>query len=425
MITGLALPQAFFRWYLREADSAKERRVVLGTTLAVRIAGSAMALMMVLLAAFPITDLLYEGDYLPVFLVAAPIVMFDSFNAIPLSVLRAERRPREFIRVSLTRAILASVLILILVVVFRIGVIGVAIGSAVAAAVAASFGAIVVLRLGMRPHLDRRLAAAMLAFAVPLIPASIAGWTLNLSDRPLLQAITGDTAMVGIYSLGYTVGLMVNALLVQPFTLAWGAVHWEMSRHEDAPARFARILTWFVAIGSGGALALSALGADAISLLVGPEFVLSRYIVPFSAFAYVLYGAYSIVAAGLGITGRSGQVAATMAFAAAATLLMNLLLIPRLGMYGAALSTVLGYGILALATGLLSTRVYPVPWQLPRVIVLLVLACILSGAALLGPDHVAWRIGCLVAYAALVIGLRIVDASEIMRVVRLLGGERR
>ena len=40
MLVGLALPQAFFRWYLREASDHGARAHVLRTTLAIRIAAS-------------------------------------------------------------------------------------------------------------------------------------------------------------------------------------------------------------------------------------------------------------------------------------------------------------------------------------------------------------------------------------------------
>lgn len=417
MLAGLALPQAFFRWYLREAQSDRERADVLATTLAVRIAASLASFALVLLAAVPITDALYDGAFFAVFALAAPIVLFDSFNQVPLSFLRSQRRPRDYIKITLARAILGSVLILSLVVLLDFGVVGVALGSATAAAVSASLGVWVMVRVRTRPRLDGPLARSMLAFALPLVPASIAGWVLNLSDRPLLQLITDSAAVVGIYSLGYTIGLMVNALVVQPFSLAWGAAHWEISQQDDAPTSFARVLTWFLVLASGAALVLSALGTDALRILVGSEFDESRFVVPFSAFAYVLYGSYSIVAAGLGIVGRSGLVAATMAVGAVASVLLNLALIPVLGLYGAALSTLVSYGIVAVLSGSLSQRHWPVPWQLWRATIVLAVAGSLSAAALLGPDHAAWRLGCIVAYPVvlLMVGIvRVADARTLL-----------
>ena len=55
MLAGLALPNAFFRWYLREAQTDHARADVLSTTLAIRIAASAASLALVLLAAIPVS----------------------------------------------------------------------------------------------------------------------------------------------------------------------------------------------------------------------------------------------------------------------------------------------------------------------------------------------------------------------------------
>ncbi len=422
MLVGLALPQAFFRWYLREAETRMERDRVMGTVLGVRLAASLAGAALVLIAALPISGLLFEGEHLLVFALVAPIVLFDSFTAIPLSFLRAERRPRDYVTVSVARAVMGTVLILALIMLAGLGVLGIALGAAVAAGLAAAIGAVTLVRAGVaRPRLDPTLARAMLGFALPLVPAAMAAWTLNLSDRPLLQAITGDSAVVGVYTLGYTAGLVINALVIQPFALAWGAAHWEVSRAEDAPPTFARVLTWFLAVATGVALLLSALGTDAIRILAGPAFEESRYIVPFSAFAYVLYGAHAIVASGLSIVGRSKLVAAAMGVAAAATVILNLVLIPFIGIYGAAVSTAVGYVLLVTVSGAVSQRHYPVPWQIGRAHAVLGLGVGLAAAALLGPDHVAWRLLCVAAYPVLLLGLRIVHldgARTLLAVLR-------
>lgn len=413
MFVGLALPQAFFRWYLREATTARDRAWVLSTTLGVRLAASLGGFALVLAGSIPITQALYGGEHLLVFALAAPIVLFDSFNAIPLSFLRAERKPRDYVVISISRAVLGTILILSFVVAAQMGVVGVALGGAIAAAVSVVIGVWALARAGLlRVTVDWPLTRAMLSFAMPLVPAAMAGWVLNLADRPLLQAMTGDRAVVGVYTMGYTAGLVINALAIQPFTLAWSAAYWEVSRDDDAPRTFARALTWFLAIAAGVALLLSGMGTDALRLLVGPQFEESRYIVPFSAFAYVLYGAYTIGASGLSVVGRSGKVASTMAVAAVATLVLNLILIPIIGMYGAAIATVSGYLLLAIVAGVVSQHYYPVAWELGRAITILLIAAALSAAALLGPDHVLWRIGCVLAYVPILLGLGIVKISQ-------------
>lgn len=417
LIATLALPQAFFRAYLKEADGEADRRRVLAASFGLRLAVSLAFLAAYSLASVPLTGLIF-GDQadLPLLLLIGPIVFLDSLNLVPLSFLRAERRPRAYAAISFGRAVLGSMLIIVLVVFLELGPLGVVLGSVGSSLVMATIGMAVHLRrTGIRPRWDAALSRSMLAFSLPLVPASLAGWGLNLSDRYVLSAYR-DFEEVGVYAAGYTGGLVVNALAIAPFTLAWGAAYWEIARGDDAPLVFRRVLTVFTVAASGAAVALSALGTDAIRLLLTSGFDDARFIVPFSAFGMVLYGLYSIVATGLNLTSHTGWLPVTMGIAALTNLALNLALVPVLGMYGAGIATIVGYGLLAVASGVASQRHYPVGWDLARVVGALAIGAGLAAAAVLGPDHVAWRVGCLAAYPFAVVTLHILEPADRARV---------
>ena len=424
-IVTLALPQAFFRSYLMEYADEDGRASVLRTTLGLRLVTSLAGLVALELLAFPLTRLLFaDMAQVPILLLIGPIVFCDTLNLVPLSYLRAERRPAAYATLSFARAVLGSLLIIVFVVILHMAVLGVVLGSLISAAVVALAG-IVVLARSHRIGLawDRPLINHMLVFSLPLVPASVAAWTLNLSDRYLLQAFVGNQA-VGIYSAGYTIGLVINALAVAPFSLAWAAIFWEMATRPGARETYARVMTGFVILAAFIALGLSALSTDVLRLLFRPDFEPSRFVVPFSAFAYVMYGIYSVGATGLNIEGRTGVLPVTLWASAIANVALNLLLIPSIGYLGAALSTLLSYGLLAVSTTAAGQRYYPVAWDLPRITGALSLAMGLAAAALLGPDHVIWRLGCIAAYPALVVLLRIVRGSDLAILRTMIPGGR-
>ena len=426
MITTLALPQAFFRWYLKESDDERQRQEVLGVSLSLRLVVSSVGLLSFTVAALPLTMLLAGRlDALPILLIVGPIIFFDSINAVPLSFLRAERRPRPYALISLTRAALGSILIIVFVVIFQLGVLGVVIGSMGSATVSTALGFAIMSRSRrITFHWNGRLARAMLAFSLPIVPAAIAGWTLNLSDRYLLQAFSSSPqaghTTVGVYAAGYTVGLVINALAIAPFTLAWGAAYWEISRHRDARRVISRVMTAFAVFSCAMALGLSTLGTDAMRLLLHPEFEPGRFVIPFSAFAYVLYGIYTIASTGLNLEAQTRWLPVTIGGAALANVAMNLALIPTLGYMGAALSTLIGYALLALFSGYMSQRYYPVPWEYGRLLIALVLGFGLAEAALQGPDSLLWRLACLIAYAPILLLLRVVRRTDLGLMLRAL-----
>jgi O-antigen/teichoic acid export membrane protein len=394
MAASLALPQAFFRWYLKESETAQQQADVVATTMMLRLVASSVATVVVLLLASPLIMVLGIEHELPAFLVIA-----------------------------FGRAILGSILIVVGVVVLRLGPLGLVLGSAIAAAIAAAAGVLLLHRSGvLRLRWDPALNRAMLGFSLPLVPAAIAGWTLSLSDRYILQASRGSE-VVGVYSLGYTIGLMINAFAVAPFTLTWGAAYWEMAKQENVRQTFARIMTAFVALASLVALGLSAFGTDAIRLFV-PDFEPARYVVPFSSFAYVLYGVYTIATTGLNLESQTRWLPLTLGVAAISNVLLNLLLIPPFGSMGAAYATLASYAILALLSGAVSQRFYPVPWDYPRVLGIIVAGLVLGEAAILGPDQFAWRLLCVVAFVPLLLVTRIVSVRELSTLGSVLSGGR-
>jgi O-antigen/teichoic acid export membrane protein len=234
-----------------------------------------------------------------------------------------------------------------------------------------------------------------------------------------------DADTVGVYALGYTGGMVVLAFVVQPFVLAWAATSWEIAKEDDAERQYARVLTAFTVVAAFVGLAISALATDVLRLLVGPAFADSRLVVPFSAFAYVLYGVYSVVAVGLNIRSQTRWVSLAMGIAAALSIGLNLLLIPLVGMLGAALATLVAYAVLAVTTAAFGQRYYPVPWDVTRVAGTMVAGMILAAAALLGPDLLLWRIATIAVFPLVLIATRIVSPDEIRAARRLIrrGGQ--
>lgn len=417
---GFALAQSFFRSYMTQASSDRDREHVLAVALTLRLLLSAAAVLVLLAAAVPLGTLILGREGPGLILLLIPIVFFDTLNVIPLSYLRSERRPRTYMLIALTRAVLGSVLIVVLVVWAQMGVRGALIGSAAAAVTTAGLG-IWMLRANGLLHWgwDGPVARALLTYAAPLVPAAAAGWALSFADRYLVLGMEGQGAL-GIYAAGYSIGLVINVFVVQPFSLMWGPTKWEIYRDDpDAPRVFSRVLTAFIVAASSIALAVAAVSTDVIRLLLTPEFEDARFVVPFVAFAYVLYGAYLQTSTGLSITARTIRVAATVAAAAAANIVANLALIPLFGFMGAAYATLLSYALLAISAAVISQPYYPIRWEVVRVSLSLMLGIGLSLAALLGPDTPLWRAACLLAYPALIFGLRVVSLGELRRSLRL------
>lgn len=417
MIVSLAMPQGFFRWYLKESATERERAHILAATLSLRIGASIAGLIGFSLISPLLALALFAGPAnLSAILLIGPITFFDTLNLIPLSFLRGERRPVPYSVLAFTRAVLGSALIIFFVVALNLGVAGVLLGSAISALVSVTIGLAIMARANrLSLAWDRAYTVALLRFCLPLVPAALAGWTLNLSDRYIIGAFHGYHD-VGVYSIGYTIGLVMNALVVQPFSLAWGAAYWEYARDQaQAPSTISRTMTLFAMVAVIPALGVSLFGTDAIRLLLTPEFALGRFVIPFSAFGYLAYGLYTIAGTGLNLASQTRWIPFTVGAAALANLVINLATIPTFGYIAAGWSTLASYALLAILTGAAARRYYPVPWDYPRVLGAVSLGLGLSAAGLIGPDTLPWRIVCFLAYPVALVATGILRRYDLLR----------
>ncbi len=292
------------------------------------------------------------------------------FVNLGFAVLRAQEAARRYTILFLTRFAALLALNIGAVVVLHAGVRGILIGNLVTYALACAMLAPTLVRSAAFV-VDAAQVRRLLAFGLPLVPASMAQWFMDLSDRYFLRA-SHSLAEVGVYSLGYKIGFVVLVLLVTPFQLAWPTISFRSAAtHEDPRRLHARALTYLVLVGCGLTLVLSLFARDVIVLFSRPEFVRGASVVWIVATSYVLYGAHFVVAQGIHVAKKTRWYPWILVGAAVINVLCNVVLIPSYGMIGAAFATLIAFGVMFGVTLAVSVRVYPVKYEWTRLAVLI------------------------------------------------------
>ena len=202
-------------------------------------------------------------------------------------------------------------------------------------------------------------------FGIPLVPTALFLWMTNFSDRFFLVWLA-DVAEAGIYSVGVRIASAM-VLLLTAFRTAWPAFAYSIRDEREARQTYAYVLTYLTVITAWVALALSVLAPWLVDLLADDAFAEASEVVGPLAFSTVAYGAYIVVAIGVGRARRTQFNWVVTGIAAAVNVALNLALIPAYGMIGAAIATVAAYGSMAVGMGWWSQRIYPVPYQWRRV----------------------------------------------------------
>jgi O-antigen/teichoic acid export membrane protein len=196
--------------------------------------------------------------------------------------------------------------------------------------------------LKYRFEIDRDMLKNMLKFSAGFIPSCIASTVLTLSDRYFLNSYRnlGET---GIYSVGYKFGMLIQPLFVSPFRQIFTPYKLQIWNEKDSEEKFNTMFINYHVIGCFVLLGICIYSKAMITILSTADSIVAYKIVPLVAIAYFLYGMSIFYSLGIEFKNKTYLDGFVMMGAGAINIILNIVLIPSQGMYGAALSTAISY----------------------------------------------------------------------------------
>ena len=386
------ISSAFFRFYF-DADTAAEKTRVVRTAFWFTMSMSTAALVAGVAVAGPISQLLFSSGDRAGLVRAALIGLWAQMNYEQMtSLFRVEERSTQFATASIANVLITIVATIVLVVGFHQHALGVVVGNFIGTL------AVYLVLLGYRRYqlgleFDRQLLREMNRFGLPLVPSALFLWGINFSDRLFLVKYIGQ-GEVGLYSIGVRLASAI-VFLQFAFRTAWPAFAYSIKSDDEAKRTYAWVLTYMVLITCWISLALGVLSPWLARLLTKPEFYGGARVVSLLAFAGVAFTAYSVVAIGVGRARKTQFNWVVTGVAAALNIGLNFVLVPRYGMIGAAISTVVAYVVMFVAMTWNAQRVFPVEYQWRRVVT--------AAGAAVGLDLVGEAVGVGLPVAVLLV----------------------
>jgi len=364
MFVGLGLGSALVRFYY-DSEERAERNQVVSTAILFVVPTNVAAVVILHALSGTISRLVFgTAGNARFFNLVFLSLAFSILNGVLLSYVRAKQQAVLFVSLSVLQLALGLGLNVYLIAGRRLGVLGALYsGVLTQAVIAAVLLSLIMHEVGF--GISGRKLKGMLRFGAPLIPAGMGMFVLNFADRFFLRKYS-SLAVVGTYALGYKVGMSLNALLLTPFYLFWSAHMYEVAQKENAKALFARVCEYLTFALLAGALGLSLLGPDAVSVLAPPGYAAASQIVPIIALAYVFCGLYYYFQMAMAFSKQTEYRAYAVGACAAFNILLNFLLIPRYGAAGAAWATLISFGVLVVLSHYFSQRLYPIPYRFGR-----------------------------------------------------------
>ena len=313
------------------------------------------------------------------------------FTFIPFHVLRMEQRTKTFSLLTLVRSVLTIVVRLVLVTRLHMGVTGLYLADllvtlAVMAALVPWFAPLI------RPVFSTEVLRDALAFGLPRVPHAAAQQVTAVGDKFILPLFV-SMANVGVYGMAVSFGL-TQKLFLSAFESAWAPFYYATIREPDAPRVFRTISTYGVAVLALLTACVSAVGRDAMRAMSHGRFLAPddprwsdvSVVIGFTGLGVFCQGLYLLSSIGLNITKRTQYYPVATMTAAATNIALNFLLIPRLGIIGAAWANGMAYAVQAVLGYVLSQRFYPIAYEWARLTRVCAAAAIAYVAATMLPS---------------------------------------
>ena len=361
----LGITNAFFRFYFDRPDP-EHRRLVLRTSFWFTMGMATLGLAVGAAFSREISSVLFGSADEAEVVAAAFVGLWAQMNYEQLtSLFRVEERSVAYVTASLANVALTIGATLALVVALDAGPLGVVVGNFTGTLLV--YAALVGYRreqLGLQ--FDRGLFREMNRFGMPLVPSALLLWVTNFSDRFFLVKLA-DTQEVGLYSVGVRIASAM-ALLLTAFRTAWPAFAYSIDDDREAKRTYAFVLTYLVFLTTWVATGLALLSPWLVDWIAAPAFAESSRVVGPLAFAVVIFAGYVVMVIGVGRARRTQFNWVVTGAAAIVNVTLNLLLIPRYGMMGAAAATIAAYATMFAGMAWWAQRIYPVPYQWRRVV---------------------------------------------------------
>jgi len=388
IVYTLGLEAAYFRYASKgEHESrtdAEERQLFSGPFLFVVLFGGLLSAAVLVSAPWIVGPVFHDPktditSFVPLFIRilrwSAIIAFLDSLNVIPFAALRIDRRAKWFGAIRLTGIGITLALNIILILGLHEGVEAIFIANVIASlTMLAMLSPTIARRFELK--VSRPVMRKLLPFGLTNVPAYLSSMMVQVIDRPIVQSFLG-LAILGVYQANYRMGIIMM-VFVSLFEYAWRPFFLREARTDDKRARlvFARVFTYFMVIACIGFLALAMFLPDVLAVRLPiihhaifqkKVYLTGLNIIPVVLAAYVFQGMYTNFIAGIYIQEHNKVLPLVTGLGAAVNVVTNLLLIPVMGIMGAALATLFAYMAMAGALYWQSQKVYFVPYDWRRV----------------------------------------------------------
>lgn len=238
--------------------------------------------------------------------------------------------------------------------------------------------------LQIRPKFDKELFLKMFSYSWPILIANLSFIVNENLDKIVLSELLPDAVAdidVGIYGAVCKIAMFLS-IFITAFRLGAEPFFFSHAKHANARQTYATILHYFV-------IALALLFVALVANIEILKYFISRDkahvaeywaglpAVPYLLFGYVCLGIYMNLSIWYRLSDQTKFGLYISLVGAVITVVLNFVLIPKYSYMGSAWVSMFAYFVMMVISYVLGQKYYPIPYQLKRISLYLIISVIL------------------------------------------------
>jgi len=186
-------------------------------------------------------------------------------------------------------------------------------------------------------------------FGLPLMPSVIFGWVINFSDRYVIGYYF-DNSYVGVYSASYNIGTLILFFVTPISIVLYPTILklWKEKKIGQVKTYFNYSLKYFLMLSIPSAVGLSLLSKPILKVFTTSQFLSGAILIPIISISAIFYGIYMITMYVFGMIKKPKIIGMLLCISAFINIIINLFIIPIIGIIGASISTLISFLFLSI-----------------------------------------------------------------------------
>ncbi len=244
-----------------------------------------------------------------------------------------------------------------------------------------------------KPVLQFSILKEMLAYGFPLMLASVSGVLLATVDRYMLSSMSG-LEKTGVYSLGFRIANTLKVVITASLGRALSPIKMKRMDHKNNCRIYSKMNTYSSFVFMVCLIALNLFSLELIKIFSSSKlYWQANTIVPIIGFSLLFGLLKDNTLVGLNIVKKTKIIGLLIFLASLINIGFNLLLIPYLDIYGAALASLISQIFFFVCSTYAAQKAYPIPYEWKKISMMTLMAVVITLLGLsISELTILWRL---------------------------------